>query len=100
MQRKLIRLSRRYQAALGNHLRQGPRGGLQPASRLGRQAVAIGLETLDVARIHEGALVTLEAPSRCAGALKRGESCSTNAITPMENTHHSALKPNARSGHV
>ena len=96
MQRKLIRLSRRYQAALGNHLRQGPRGGLQPARRLGRQAVAIGLETLDVARIHEGALATLKASSRRDGIIKRAEIFFTEAITPIENTHHAALKTNAR----
>src|SRR5206468_10017707 len=61
MKRKLIALSRRYVTALRKHLKQGPRASLQPARGLGRQAVAIGLETLDVARIHEEALATLEA---------------------------------------
>ena len=66
MKRKLTRLSQRYMAALQTHLRQGPRASLQPAQDLGRQAVALNLETLDMARMHERALATLEA-SRSAG---------------------------------
>ena len=63
MKRKLIRLSQRYVAALQKHLRQGPRAipPCRTALALGRQAAALDLETLDVARIHEGALATLEA---------------------------------------
>src|SRR5437762_2408426 len=96
MKRKLIRLSQRYLASLQKHLKQGPRASLQPARRLGRQAVALGLETLDVARIHEGALATLEASSSRDGIIKRAEMFFSEAITPIEKTHRAALKANVR----
>ena len=59
MKTKLNDLSRRYQAALKKHLGQGPRAGPPSADRFGRQALAIGLETLDLAKIHEQALAEL-----------------------------------------
>ena len=67
METKSASLSRRYQAALLRHLKQGPRVGLRSADGLGRRALAIGLETLDLAKIHEQALVALMSPSRSSG---------------------------------
>jgi hypothetical protein len=68
METKSASLSRRYQAALLRRLKQGPRVGLRSADGLGRQALAMGLETLDLAKIHEQALVALMSPSRSFGA--------------------------------
>ena len=82
------------------HLKQGPRASLQPARGLGREAVAIGLETLDVARIHQEALAALEASSSRSGISKRAEIFFTEAIIPIEKTHHAALKANALSNQV
>jgi signal transduction histidine kinase len=96
MKRKLIRLSRGYATALRKHLKQGPQASLQPARGLGRQAVALGLETLDVAKIHEAALASLEASSSRDGFIKRAEMFFTEAITPIEKTHRAALKASAR----
>jgi hypothetical protein len=73
MKRKLSAMSQQYVTALKKHLKQGPRASLEPARGLGRQAVAIGLETLDVARMHEGALATLESSSSRDGIIKRAE---------------------------
>ena len=95
MKRKLARLSRRYQVALRKHLKQGPRASLQPAHDLGRRAEAIGLETLDVARIHEAALASLEASSSRDGIIKRAQLFFAEAITPIEKTHRAALKTDA-----
>jgi len=67
MESKLTGLSRRYQAALQKHLKQGPRASQQSADGLGRQALAIGLETLDLAKIHEQALIALVSPSYSPG---------------------------------
>ena len=70
---------------------------MQPARGLGRQAAALGLETLDVARIHEEALA--DAGSRPAardGMIKRAEIFFAEAITPIEKTHRAALKANVR----
>ena len=96
MKRKLIRLSRGYAAALRKHLKQGPRASLQPARGLGQRAAALGLETLDVARIHEAAVSSLEASRSRDGIIKRAEMFFTEAITPIEKTHRAALKANAR----
>ena len=68
-----------------------------PAARvLGRQAAALGLETLDLARIHEQALAALEASSSRDGIIKRAEIFFAEAITPIEETHRAALKANVR----
>jgi signal transduction histidine kinase len=98
MKRKLTALSRRYATALKKHLRQGPqaRPPRGTALALGRQAAALDLETLDVARIHEDALATLEAASSKNGLIKRAEIFFTEAITPIEETHHAALNANVR----
>jgi len=94
MKRKLTGLSRRYQAALRKHLKQGPRASLQLAIGLGRQAAALDLETLDMARIHAGALAALEASSSRNGMIKRAEIFFAEAVTPIEKTHCAALKAN------
>jgi len=96
MNARLTRLSRRYRLALQKHLKQGSQADLQPAQGLGRQAAALGLETLDVARIHEGALASLEISSSRDGIIKRAEVFFAEAITPIEQTHRAELKANAR----
>jgi signal transduction histidine kinase len=96
MKSKVIALSQRYATALRKHLKQRPQASLQPARELGRQAMSLGLETLDVARIHEGALATLEASSSRDGIIERAEIFFTEAITPIEKTHQAALKANVR----
>jgi two-component system sensor histidine kinase DegS len=90
MKQKLIGLSQRYVAALRTHLKQGPRATLQPALQLGRQAVTLRLETLDLARIHERAVTALELASRKDGFIKRAEVFFTEAITPIVETHRTA----------
>ena len=96
MKRNLTALSRRYVTALRKHLRQGRRASLQPALALGRQAAALNLETLDVVRIHEGALAALELSRSRDGVIKRAEIFFGEAITPIERTHRAALKANVR----
>jgi signal transduction histidine kinase len=96
MKRKVIELSQRYVTALRKHLKQRLQASLQPARELGRQAMSLGLETLDVARIHEGALATLEASSSRDGLIERAEVFFAEAITPIEKTHQAALKANVR----
>jgi signal transduction histidine kinase len=96
MKRELTALSRRYVKALRKHLLQGPRASLQPAHDLGCQAAALELETLDVARIHDGALAALEGARSKDGFIKQAEIFFDEAITPIEKTHHAALKANVR----
>ena len=100
MKRKLIALSRRYATALRKHLKQGPQASLQPAIGLGHQAAALDLETLDLARIHEDALATLDASASRDGFLKRADMFFGEAITPIEQTHRAALKTSVRLGQL
>ena len=90
MKQELIRLSQRYVAALRKHLKAGPRSSLQPALGLGRRAVVLGLETLELARIHERASVTLELSKNKNGLMKRAQIFFTEAITPIVETHRAA----------
>ena len=96
MKRKLSALSQRYAAALKKHLTQRSPTGLEAARALGSRAVATGLETLDVARIHERALARLEAASSKDGFLKKADLFFTETIAPIEETHRAALKASAR----
>jgi signal transduction histidine kinase len=95
---KLTGLSRRYQAALRKHLKQGSQASAEPAQRFGRQAMATGLETLDLARIHEQALITLVLPgysARTRGAMvRRAGTFFAETITPIEKTHRIAREAN------
>jgi signal transduction histidine kinase len=98
MKRKLTGLSRLYQAALQKHLKRGRVGSLQPAKGFGRRAMTIGLETLDLARIHEQALITLVLPSYSSAAreamVRRAGAFFAEAITPIETTHRIAKETN------
>jgi signal transduction histidine kinase len=90
MKQKLIRLSQRYVGALRKHLQKGPHASLRPALGLGRRAVALGLETLELARIHERALVLLEEGGGKDGIAKRAEVFFTEALIPIVQTHRAA----------
>src|SRR5271167_558236 len=90
MKQKLITLSQRYVAALRKHLKQGPHASVRPALGLGRQAVSLRLETLDLARIHEQAVTVLALSGSKDGAIKRAEIFFTEAIIPIMQTHHAA----------
>jgi signal transduction histidine kinase len=98
MKTKLSRLSERYMAALRKHLKQGPNASLQLALGLGRQAVTLGLEILDVARIHERVLTELKSSSSNKGPLKRkrAEIFFDKAITPIVETHRAARHSKVR----
>jgi signal transduction histidine kinase len=94
MEKRLIGLSQRYAAALGKHLKQGPQASLQPALGLGRQSVALGLETLELARIHEHALVSLELSDRKNALTRLAGIFFTEANIPIEETHRAARQSN------
>jgi hypothetical protein len=91
MTRKSTGLSRRYQAALRKHPTHGSLASSKPAQRLGRQPMHLGHETLDLARIHEQALITLELPSYSARTrnvmVRRAGALFVEAITPIEHDH-------------
>lgn len=95
---ELSRLSERYLAALRIHLKQNSTLGPESARDMGRQSLAIGLETLDMAKIHEIALAALILPD-CSSSTRDGMCARaavffTEAITPIEETHRAALQSN------
>ena len=87
MKQKVTGLSQQYVKALEKHLQQGPHASIQPALGLGRQAVTSGLGTLDLARIHEHALITLDLGSSKNGLIKQAEIFFTESIIPIMETH-------------
>ena len=95
MNEKLNGLSQRYVAALRKHLKQGPRASLGSALDLGREAVGFGVETLELARIHEQALATLELSGGKGGSAKRAENFFAEAVTPIVETHRAARQNRA-----
>jgi two-component system, NarL family, sensor histidine kinase DegS len=102
MKAKLSRLSRRYLTALRANLNRGPRA-IPPrgtALVLGRRALALGLQTLDMARIHEQSLTTLMPPGGFSGTrdgvIKRAETFFIEAITPIEQSHRVAMETNVQ----
>src|SRR3984957_4347163 len=99
MKRKLSNLSRRYQAALRKHLKQGPRANLESARGLGSQALGAGLQTLDLAKLHEQTLVTDILPgcpaARRNALIKQAGAFFAVAITPIEKTPRTAREATA-----
>lgn len=88
---RLKLLSAKYLAALRNYVAKAAPAGLLAAHELGKTAVADGLETLGLARIHEFALVELSLPAAPSPSrddlINRAAVFFTEAITPIEETH-------------
>ena len=94
--------SQQYATALQKHLRPGSDTGFATARGLGRRAMALGLETLDLAHIHELALLSLalpgEPPPIREVMVRRAGKFFAEAITPIERTHRTALQANVNLG--
>lgn len=94
-------LSRIYRAVLGDYLKQAPDASLQAARDVGQRAAALGLETLDLARIHEAALLVLLTPQEHGtrvypgdASIRRSSAFFIEAITPIEEAHLGAREAN------
>src|ERR1700742_2752046 len=94
MNLKISNLTRRYQKALKRYLKQGPMASFKAARGLGSEALAAGLQTLDLAKLHEQVLVTQVlphcAPGKRSALVKQAGIFFATAITPIEDTHRSA----------
>jgi signal transduction histidine kinase len=93
------KFSRRYQEALRRHLKHDQQGSLESARGLGSQALAAGLQTLDLAKLHEQTLVAEVLPGRPANQraalIKQAGIFFAMAITPIEKTHRSVQEATA-----
>lgn len=89
-------LSRRYQAALRAHLKQGRYASLKSAQGLGSQALAAGLQTLDLAKLHEQTLIADLLPryptSKRTALIKQAGVFFAAALIPLEKTQRHALE--------
>ena len=96
MKRKLFNLSRHYQEALRTHLKRGQRASLESARGVGSQALAAGLQTLDLAKLHEQTLVADLLPGCPAGKraalIKQAGIFFAAAIIPLEKTRLSSTE--------
>ena len=98
MKLKLSRLSQNYRAALRKHLMDGEGANLAAAQKLGERAVRLGLETLDLAKIHEEALLVVMLPHHTAraseGMVRACVAFFAEAAMPVEETHRGAQEAN------
>lgn len=88
-------LSERYESALRRHFAKASVASLHTAAELGRRAVALGMDTLDLARVHDHALTSLmivkdRSPSERNDLAARGGIFFNEAISPIEATHGAA----------
>jgi len=94
-------VSRQYASALATHLASGRKTSLRTAGELGRRAVAAGLETSDLAKIHEQALIRLVSSGDSSrtndGKVARAAPFFIEALGPFENTHRAAV---VKNGHL
>ena len=92
------KLASQYLAALRAHVEGGGSdASVQAAQALGAEAVALGLETLDMARIHEVALTAVvDGDEDEKDAITRhAEFFFTEVIAPIEKTHILAIEATA-----
>jgi signal transduction histidine kinase len=92
-------LARRYEMALRKHLKRGGLGRLPLARRMGRLAMTLNLETLDLARIHERALTALGVAGKSSSGreamMRRAGRFFAEALVPIETTHRTARESDA-----
>ena len=88
MKRRLFHSSRRYQKALRNQMKQDKKASMVSARGVGGQALAAGLQTLDLAKLHERTLVTELLPgcsdAKRAAVIKQAGNFFAEAIIPLE----------------
>jgi signal transduction histidine kinase len=86
----------RYQTALRRYLKREMPSDLQQALKLGKEASALNLETLDLALIHKNALTGLEPDDNSDKTRKQwaeqAKRFFAETVTPIEKTHEASLK--------
>jgi signal transduction histidine kinase len=94
MKRHSLNFEHLYQKALRTHLEQGRRAGIESAKGLGIQALAAGLPTLDLAKLHERTLVMDLLPSYPArkrpSIIKQAGTFFAAAIAPISKSEYNA----------
>jgi hypothetical protein len=101
---KISGWARRYRTALRRQVEKEPAPDMHPALKLGREALDLGLETLDMALIHDRALTSLLPPSGSVRSRRktigRAKRFFDETTVPIDKTHRTALKANIRLGQL
>jgi two-component system sensor histidine kinase DegS len=87
-------LSANYLASLRAHLKQRPAGSSARAERLGRRAVASGTAIVDLAGIHQQAVLALAATHDFTGLIERAGFFFSQALVPLEADRHATRETN------
>ena len=90
----------RYVVALEKQLRRGAGASLEPAWKMGREAVGLKMETLELARIHEQALGTLGLTDKKNAFTKLAGIFFTAANTLIEETQRAARETKNHLGRL
>lgn len=100
MQAKFPDFTRSYLRAMRRHLKDDTARKGGAAKALGLRAMAIALETLDLAKVHAEALISIVSSHEPASAretmIRRAGKFFAEVITPIELTHRGALEGNTR----
>lgn len=92
--------SRRYLVVLRKHMKHGFVTRVHPTIAMGHKAKALGLELLDVAKVHEQALMKLTPEGTSIPARRRlGEKARLffiEIVAALENGHYSVASSTAR----
>ena len=100
MKRKRLNLTQAYRLALEKFISGGAGSTLELARGFGGEALAAGLLTLDLARLHEQTLVSDLLPKiparKRAGVIRKAGTFFAVAITPIEKTQRSAQMASAQ----
>ncbi len=98
------RFSKYYKAALLAYLKASAKGRARRAHGFRRVARAAGLQTLDMAKLHEKILVTQVLPGRTAGAraklIRQAGAFFTETITSLDDLPRDAAEPAARLNQI
>lgn len=101
---KLVEMSLRYLSELKTYLNASNQESLKTAHQLGCHAVCLGLDILDLARMHEIAIASLVLPHYSPGSfdvrMSRAALFFAEAITPIEATHRGAVETNTQLKHA
>lgn len=96
----MLALSRSYSFALKMHLDRSQGSDLSAARKLGRRALRVGIDTLELARLHDTAFASLEIPGSSARSkssrARRGTAFFHAAVAPLEESHLAESASNGR----
>lgn len=95
MKKTTIKFTQRYVAGLRRHLKPGIRENLQPASKLGSEAAALGVDPLELARIHEEALAAQNTSEPRISRREKAGRYFDEALIPIVETHRAARQSKA-----